>query len=168
MQTALKQFAVDVFYDAPLGTAGKGQALSAYAAVYHLDYGPNYLRNTAPLNPVNGLAPGTSTVNGSGNGWPAYGTGNVVYAQLGYKFPDNLVGTTTFMPYASLQHARYRRLNDPMNYVDVGVNWLLVGHTSKLTVAYQNRPIFTSDGAGKYNRTSDRGAVVAQYQVFFN
>lgn len=168
VQKAMRQFAVDAFYDAPIGAADKGQALSAYAAFYHLDYGPNYLRNTAPLNPVNGLAPGTSTFNGSGNGWPAYGTGNVVYAQLGYKLPDNLVGSTTFMPYASLQHARYQRLTGPMNYYDVGVNWLLVGHTSKLTIAYQNRPIFTPDGTGHFRRSSDRGAVVAQYQVFFN
>lgn len=168
VQTAMRQFAVDAFYDAPIGDAARGQALSAYLAFYHLDYGPNYLRNTAPLNPVNGLAPGTSTFNGAGNGWPAYGTGNVVYAQLGYKLPDNLLGSTTFMPYASLQHARYRRLNDPMNYYDVGLNWLLLGHSSKLTLAYQNRPIFGADGAGKFSRRSDRSAVVAQYQVLFN
>ncbi|WP_165822142.1 hypothetical protein [Hymenobacter edaphi] len=168
VQVAMKQWAVDAYYDAPIGAADKGQALNAYAAFYHLDYGPNYIRNTAPLSPTNGVAPGTSTINNGGNGWPAYGTGNVLYGQLGYKLPDNLLGSTTFMPYVSLEHARYQRLNDPMNYYDVGVNWLLLGHTSKLTVAYQNRPIFTPDGSGKYNRTSDRGAVVAQYQVSFN
>ncbi|RTQ45281.1 hypothetical protein EJV47_25725 [Hymenobacter gummosus] len=165
---AMKQWAVDVFYDAPVGPAAKGQALHAYAAFYHLDYGPNYIRNTAPLSPTNGLAPGTTTLNNGGNGWPAYGTGNVVYGQVGYKLPDNLVGPTTFMPYLSLQHARYERLHDAMNYYDAGVNWLLAGHTSKLTVAYQNRPIFTPAGDGKFRRTSDRGAVVAQYQVSFN
>ncbi|MCC3158411.1 hypothetical protein LJ737_14270 [Hymenobacter sp. 15J16-1T3B] len=168
VQVALKQFAVDAYYDAPVGPADKGQALSAYAAFYHLDYGPNYTRNTAPLSPTNGIAPGTATLNNGGNGWPAYGTGNVLYGQLGYKLPDNLLGSTTFLPYVSVQHARYKRLNDPMNYVDVGLNWLLAGHTSKLTVAYQNRPIFTPDGTGHYNRTSDRSAVVAQYQVSFN
>ncbi|OON68740.1 hypothetical protein [Hymenobacter sp. CRA2] len=168
VQTALKQFAVDAYYDAPIGAADKGQAISAYAAYYHLDYGPNYIRNTAPLNPVNGLASSAAnSLNGSGNGWPAYGTGNVLYGQVGYKLPDNLVGSTTFMPYVSMQHANYERLNDAMNYYDVGVNWLLVGHTSKFTVAYQNRPIFTLDGL-KANRTSSRSAVVAQYQVYFN
>lgn len=165
--TAMKQFAADVFYDAPINKA-KGTAVSAYAAFVHFDFGPNYLRNQSPMNMANGsLQP--KLANGAGNGFPAYGTGNVVYTQVGYKLKDNLVGKTTFMPYASLQHARYERLQKDMNYVDAGVNWLLKGHTSKLTLAYQNRPLYyTNSSTGKCDRDGHRGAVVLQYQVFFN
>ncbi|GAB2959281.1 hypothetical protein GCM10027048_28280 [Hymenobacter coalescens] len=167
LYNALKQFGVDAYYDAPLDTARGAAAISAYASVMHLDFGPNYVRNAAPMNPANGTRT-AQVLNGGGNGWPAYGTGTTFYAQVGYKLKDNLVGSTTFMPYASLQHARYERLHGAMNYYDVGVNWLLAGHTSKLTLAYQNRPIFTLQSDGKAARTSDRSTVVAQYQVFFN
>lgn len=168
---ALKQFAVDVFYDAPLDTMQGAPAISFYAAGMHLDYGPGYVRNNAVMNPAaGGTVPGT-TFNGPGNGWPTYGTGNTFYAQLGYKLRDNLIGTTTFMPYVSWQHSHFKRLADNMNYFDAGVNWLLAGHTSKFTVSYQSRPVFighTTDGTTSYTADSRRGSVVAQYQVFFN
>jgi hypothetical protein len=153
-------FSGDVYYDAPIGA--NGQSISLYGAYTHYDFGYKYLRNTAPLNPVNGSAGGT--ISGGGIGFPAYGTGNVLYVQAGYKFKDNLIGKTTLMPYASLQHAKYKRLNDGMNYIDAGVNWLLAGNVSKLTLAYQNRPVFSADG----NKIDNKSAVVLQYQVLFN
>lgn len=153
--------AADVFYDAPIGT--KGEAVSFYGNFTHYDFGHNYIRNTAPMNPANGNNDAT-VLNGGGNGYPAYGTGNVLYAQVGYKFKENLIGKTTLMPYAAIQHAHYERLNEDMNFYDVGVNWLLAGQTSKLTVSYQNRPIYNTAG----DLTDHKGAIVAQYQVSFN
>lgn len=153
--------AADVYYDAPVGD--KGQSVSLYGSFTHSDYGKNYLRNGGPMNPANGnIDP--AILNGAGTAFPMFGTGEIVYLQAGYKFRDNLIGNTTLMPYASLQYANYERLNDGMAYLDAGVNWLLAGHTSKLTVAYQNRPVY--DAAG--DKISSRGAVVAQYQVSFN
>ena len=55
---------------------------------------------------------------------------------------DDLNGKTTLMPYVSIQQANFDRLNDAMNFYDLGVNWLLPGHTSKLTLSYQNRPVY--------------------------
>ena len=55
-----------------------------------------------------------------------------------------------------------------MNYFDSGVNWLLAGHTSKLTLSYQNRPYYATTSAGLNVVQARRSAVVAQYQVFFN
>jgi hypothetical protein len=94
--------AADVFYDAPIGS--RGEAISFYGNFTHYDFGTNYIRNAAPMNPANG-SNDPSVLNGSGNGFPAYGTGNVLYAQLGYKLKDNLIGTTTLMPYVAIQHA---------------------------------------------------------------
>jgi hypothetical protein len=161
VQTNMVQLSMDAFYDAPIGK--DGQAISAYLNYTNFDFGPNYIRNLGAMNPTTGTT-NTTLLNGSGNNFPMYGTGDVLYAQVGYKFKDNLIGKTTIMPYASIQHANYKRLKAPMNFIDVGVNFLLSGQTSKLTVAYQNRPLFTTDGS----LTGHRGGGIIQYQVYFN
>jgi hypothetical protein len=153
--------AADVYYDAPMGD--KGQAISIYGSVTYSDYGKNYLRNGGPMNPANGNN-NPSVLNGAGTAFPMYGTGTIGYMQAGYKFRDDLIGTTTLMPYISVQYSEYERLHNGMAYIDAGVNWLLAGHTSKFTVSYQNRPVFNTDN----DRIGNKGAVVAQYQVFFN
>lgn len=155
------QLAADVFYDAP--TNKNGEAISLYGNVTHFDFGPNYTRNLGAMNPANGTT-NTAIMNGGGNGYPAFGTGNAVYAQAGYKLKDNLIGKTTLMPYASIHHANYDRLQSGMNYYEAGVNFLLDGQTSKFTLGYQNRPIFSTDGV----QTDRKGALIAQYQVYFN
>lgn len=161
LRSNMAHFSSDVYYDAPFGD--KGQAISLYGNYTHYDFGQNYLRNSGAMNPANGNS-NTSILNGAGNAFPMYGTGNVFYAQLGFKMKDDLIWKTTLMPYFSIQHANYDRLNDAMNFYDLGVNWLLAGHTSKLTLSYQNRPVY--DAAGNLMTLKD--AVVAQYQVFFN
>lgn len=161
VSTNMLQLAADVFYDAPVGE--KGESVSFYGNVTHLDYGTNYTRNLAVMNPSNG-SKNESILNGSGNGFPAYGTGNVVYAQVGYKLKDKLIGNATLMPYASIQSAKYERLNDQMNFFDAGVNLLLAGHTSKVTLAYQSRPIYNSNG----DKIDRLGGGVLQYQIYFN
>ncbi|WP_294821199.1 hypothetical protein [uncultured Flavobacterium sp.] len=153
--------AADAYYDAPIGS--RGAAISIYGSLTFSDYGKNYLRNGGPMNPANGNND-ISVLNGGGTAFPMYGTGTIGYLQAGYKFRDNLIGTTTLMPYASIQYADFERLNDPMPYVDAGVNWLLTGHTSKFTLTYQNRPLYNVTG----NNTGNKTAIVAQYQVFFN
>ncbi|BAV07258.1 hypothetical protein SAMN05421788_102118 [Filimonas lacunae] len=164
VSTDLKHFAVDVYYDAPVNKE-KGSAISAYGTFINFDHGPGYLRNQATMNPATGSNT-PAVINGSGNGYPSFGTGNLLYAQVGYKFNNNLVGNTTFMPYASIQHASYERLDKAMNYWEAGVNWLLKGHTSKLTFTYQNRPIYEQQTAGNATLTGHKGAFVMQYQVF--
>ena len=77
---------------------------------------------------------------------------------------DNLLGKTTLMPYASIQHANYERLKDPMNFTDLGITWLLNGQTSKLTAAYQSRPLYNNAG----QKVDRKGSLIIQYQVYFN
>lgn len=158
IHTDMLHLAADIFYDAPIGS--RGEAISFYGNFTHYDFGTNYIRNAAPMNPANG-SNDASVLNGSGNGFPAYGTGNVMYVQLGYKLKDNLIGNTTLMPYFAIQHAHYERLNKDMSFYDIGINWLLNGQISKFTLSYQNRPIYNTSG----NLTDHKGAFVAQYQV---
>lgn len=166
--TGMRQLALDVYYDAPVGR--KGAALNAYAAFVNFDFGPNYTRNIGVMNPANGNRLPT-VLNGAGNAFPLVGTGNVLYAHLGYKFPNGLLGSFgTLMPYASVQHSRLDRLEEAGNFYDLGLNWLLASHNSKLTLAYQSRPIYsaTAQAPTNYHRTENKGATVLQYQVFFN
>ena len=167
VQTAMKNFAVDVYYDAPIN-AQSGTALSVYAAYTHSDYGPGFIRNGGPMNPATGNSSPT-ILNGAGNAFPMFGTGNIGYVQAGYKLKNNLIGTTTLMPYASLQYAKYERLQQNMAFWDGGVNWFLKGQNSKLTLAYQNRPVYqVVPGNDKANLLERKGAVILQYQVFLN
>lgn len=161
----MKLWSVALFYDAPVDTE-KGTALSAYAGYYNYDYGPNYLRYNGIMNPTNGIVNGP--YGGSqGNSFPMFGTGNVIYTQIGYLFKHDLLGDAgTLMPYASFMSAKYERLSDQMNVMAFGVNWLLKGHASKLTLDYQNRPVFEAQGADLV-KTSNRGQIVLQYQLSF-
>ncbi len=166
VQTDMKNFAVDVYYDAPVSK--DGSSVSAYAVYMNQFYGPGYLRNQATMNPANGTT-STTVINGSGNGYPSFGTGNLLYGQVGYKFKNNFIGTTSLMPYVSLQYAKYDRLNDGMYFWDGGINWFLQGQTSKVTIAYQNRPVFEAAASNsKANITGRKGAIILQYQVFLN
>ena len=157
----LVQLAGDIYYDSPVGT--RGQAVSVYGAITHSDFGKGYLRNGGAMNPANGTSDAT-VLNGGGTAFPMYGTGTVAYIQAGYKLRDNLLGKTTLMPYAALQYADYDRLNNPMVLYDAGVNWLLAGHVAKVTVSYQNRPVYNTAG----NLTEREKAVIVQLQVLFN
>jgi hypothetical protein len=98
-----------------------------------------------------------------------FGTGEVWYAQIGYLMDRNLLGSGNgqLMPYVSLMSADYERLHDQMNVFNVGVNWLLKGHNSKITFDYQNRPIFNANAAGDVVKTSSRGQFILQYQIAF-
>jgi len=167
VRSAMKNFAADIFYDVPLNTA-KGTAISLYAAFLHFDFGPGHIRNQATMNPASGTGNAT-IINGGGNGYPSFGTGNLWYAQLGYKLADNLIGNTTLLPYLSVQYADYDRLAGNMLFWDAGFNWLLKDHTSKITIAYQSRPLFYKNGTDYKARPDGRkGGIVLQYQVLLN
>lgn len=155
-----------LYYDAPLNT-DKGTALSAYAGYYDLDYGRGYLRYNGIMNPADG---GVSlpAAGSQGNAFPMFGTGQVVYAQVGYLMKKDLLGEEngTLMPYASVMSGDFDRLSDRMNVIDVGINWLIKGHTSKFTLDYQNRPYYKLNGTA-LEKDGTRGQVLLQYQVSF-
>jgi hypothetical protein len=71
------------------------------------------------------------------------------------------------MPYATLQSATYDRLDKPMNVFDVGVNWLIKGHNSKITLDYQSRPTYSPSGTDLILDGARKSQVVVQYQILF-
>lgn len=165
---AMTLWSVAAFYDAPVNVQ-KGTALSAYLGYFDYDYGPGYIRNNGIMNPANGLVNASFVPASQGNAYPMFGSGNVFYGQVGYLMKKDLLGegNGTLMPYASILSAKYHRLNKQMNIIDVGVNWFINGHGSKLTLDYQHRPVYRNGTNGEYVQSGSRGQVVLQYQISF-
>lgn len=168
ISTPLQQFGVDLFYDSYINKE-KQNAVTAYAAFMNYDFGPNYIRNAGAMNTANATV-GGSSFNGAGNAFPLIGTGQVVYAQAAYLFRKDLLKSQgTLQPYVSGIYANYEKLKDPMLVYDIGVNWIMSGQNSKLSLDYQSRPIFNTASNGDVTETKSarRGQVVLQYQVMF-
>ncbi len=168
ISTPMKQFAVDVFYDSYLNKE-KQNAITAYAAYLNYDFGPNYIRNAGAMNTANGTI-GTASYNGAGNSAPLVGTGQVVYVQAAYLFKKNLFSKNgTIQPYISGSYAMYQKLKDPVLIYDIGLNWIIAGQNSKISLDYQSRPIFNTEINGDIHETKNarRGQVVLQYQISF-
>ena len=102
-------FALDVFYDAPLG---KG-AVNAYAAYYNFNYGDNFNLGTT------------------------YGTGSSFYTQLGYLLPE-FTTAGRLMPYVTFSNQNFEAFQEAGNNVNLGVNWFINGHNAKITLQYQS------------------------------
>ena len=123
------------------------------------------------MNPANGTTIPNAPANNFGTAFPMFGTGNVIYAQAGYLLTKDLLGegNGTLMPYATLQSSKLDRLDKQMNVWDFGLNWLIKGHTSKITLDYQIRPTYsgTSTDAVLIKDSGTKNQVVIQYQFFF-
>jgi hypothetical protein len=163
-------FSLDAFYDVPVNKE-KGTAFSLYTCYSNYNYGKDFIKVNGPDNPASGSNnPNATLFNKAnyGNAFPYIGTGNVYYIQTGYKFRNNLFGEHgTLQVYGNCQYSNYKRLDAPMYVYDAGVNWLIKGHNSKITLNYQNRPYFTEDLNGDIKQKSRKSEMVVQYQVAF-
>lgn len=161
----LFQLGVDIFVDYALNP-DKKNAVTAYAAYMNYQFGPDYIRNAGVFNVANGVGP-NSTFNGAGNAFPLIGTGHVFYSQFAYKFKDQLLGKQgTLQPYFIHSHAKYQALASPVQVFNIGLNWLIAGQNSKLSLDYQSRPVFNQTATGILADPSlRRGQVVLQYQL---
>ncbi|WP_397362988.1 hypothetical protein [Olleya sp. R77988] len=113
-------FAVDAFYDAPIGD--DGSAITAYAVYQSNDYGKDYLHS-------------------------AYGTGSMIYAHVGYVLGGDKT-KTRYQPYASFGTNSYDAVSDDMTNFGLGVNAYFSGHNSKLTLEYKNQKFGSVDSSG--------------------
>jgi hypothetical protein len=166
-------WAVESFLDMPINREN-GTGVSAYLGYFNTNYGSNYVRTQQQMNPADGsaLPPFNNSVSKGGNGWPMFGTGHVIYSQAGYLFKRDLLGKQgTLQPYVTYQRNSFKALANPANVYDVGINWLMNGHKSKLSLDYQNRPIYDNTSVGdpsgvKPKVSGRRGAVILQYQIY--
>jgi hypothetical protein len=97
-----------------------------------------------------------------------FGTGDIVYGQLGYLMPDKMLGEGhgKLMPYVSVMSADFDRVSSMMNVWSAGINWLIDGHNSKLSLDYQNRPVYSVEGS-TLKEESRKSQLVLQYQILF-
>ena len=158
-------WSVAVFADIPIKQ--NKYAISAYSGYFSTDYGPNYIRNNGIMNPANGNI-NPAVYNGAGNSYPMFGTGSSIYSQLGFRFPNNMLGSLgTLMPYVSHRWSSLDKLSDPFSVYDFGVNWLMDKHMSKLSLNYQLRPVYMSQPTGVIINSGMAGSAWLQYQVAF-
>ena len=154
----------DVFVDLPLNKE-KQNAITSYFAYNYFDLGVNYVRDVGVMNPGTGVN-ANGTFNGSGDAYPMVGTGSTLYFQIGYLMKKELIGKSTLQFFGATQISDFERSNDYMLMYELGFNWLTNGtHNSKVSLNYQDRPIFNSDGFGNLNQPSRKGMIVLQYQV---
>ncbi len=168
----MKHFAIESFLDMPLNKE-KETAISAYLGYFVTNYGTNYLRYNGIMNPANGTtltAANSITGQGTifGNAYPMFGTGRVVYTQLGFLLPASLLKKAgKLMPYASATFAKYDRLGSlSTNTFDVGMNWFILGHKAKVTLDWQNRPTYSLRNNDVISGKR-LNSLTCQYQIFF-
>ncbi|MEM8510058.1 MAG: hypothetical protein AAF717_19655 [Bacteroidota bacterium] len=113
-------FAVDAFYDAPLGQ--DGSAITAYLVYQNNDYGENY--NFGP-----------------------YATGNMVYGHLGYLVAG-AQDKTRLQPYLSYNTISIDAIDDNATRLGIGANIFMTGHHSKFSVEYASAKVGDGDSSG--------------------
>jgi len=155
----------DVFIDKPI-SADKNKVLTFYGAYHILNFGPGYIRNIGVMNPATGTNKNGS-FNGSGDGFPMLGTGNVLYTQLGYVPNKQMFANGGFLQvYGASQIANYARLADKMLMYEAGLNWFVHGNQSeKISINYQSRPIYNANSDGNLITTDRKGMIQVQFQV---
>ncbi len=91
--------------------SSKQDAISAYAGFFNTNYGSNYLRYNGSMNPANGsISPNAIPFRDHthGNSYPMFGTGQVIYTQVGYLLPEKFLNSKSrFMPYLSFTSAKF-------------------------------------------------------------
>ena len=159
---SLKAFAMDLFYEKPIA---KNKSITGYLAYFNYDFGKNFIRNIGINNPASGGLLSESS-NGAGNNAPVIGTGNTVYLQLGYLFPLDAFTNKTFQPYGSFQYSQFKAYDEAVMIYNTGINFYLKGQDSKITLGYENRPVFTLF-ENSYTQSQRKGLWVLQYQIKF-
>jgi hypothetical protein len=118
------------------------------------------------MNTANGLSSTAFQEGNFGNAFPINGTGTTIMAEVGYLMKKDLLGSQgTLQPYAGITYSNFDRLKDPCTLLDVGVNWLIKGHNSKMSFHYQNRPVFNPNNTSDLISQDRKGMFVIQYHI---
>lgn len=107
----------DIFFDQPIGT---DLALTAYGVFYNMNYGEKYVNGTT------------------------FGTGNMVYTQLGLLLPKDIIGDLgRLQPYVGFSYKDFDAYDAKGMQYDLGMNWFIEGHNAKITCQYSSVPQLT-------------------------
>jgi len=164
---------LDVFYNHAVGP--KGYLLNTYVLFQNMNYGQNYLRNIGVFNTSSvignqaqlGAEYANRSVMGAGNVQPTLGTGNILYAQLGLKFPSFENGSS-FMPYLTGTYKSFEAIDSPSLQYDLGLNYFIKKHNAKITLQYSTRPVYKYDSSQSNGITQNglKGQITLQTHVW--
>lgn len=159
-------WSADVLFELPLP---QKSALTVYSAYYNYDYGPNYLWKTIPMGGFASLDPnyqGTDILEQQGGGINqfTFGTGEVVYLNVGYVLPKSIINSDKrLQPFFAMSYKDLEGLEEASLQSDYGVNYLIYGHKVKLTAQYSTRPVYNAE-----RKVGDqRGLFITQMQIKF-
>jgi hypothetical protein len=98
-----------------------------------------------------------------------FGTGNVIHGQFAYVLPKDLLGkdgvSGKLQLYTSATSSRYERFkNQSLTNASVGMNWLMPGNRSKITLDVTNRAAVALTSGGNFT-TERRNTITVQYQI---
>lgn len=155
-----KNFSSEFFLDTPISE--RNDAITIYLGYFHTDFGRDYVRKVG-ANDIADTDGGTS-FNGNGNDVPMIGSGNTLFFQGGYLLPKSEKYAFRIQPNINIQHSKFYGLKDATNIYDLGVNVFFRGHDRKLSLSYQNRPVYDMNT----EVSSRKGMVVLQFQVEIN
>ncbi|WP_431134523.1 hypothetical protein [Psychroserpens mesophilus] len=113
-------FAIDAFYDAPLGEGGA--AITAYLLSQFNNYGEDFTLGST------------------------YETGSLIHAHLGYVFASE--SKTKFQPYVQFDNRQIDAIDNQATSFGIGANAYFSGHNSKLTLEYFNTKYGDNDATG--------------------
>lgn len=154
---------VDAFADLPIGNKEKNMALTAYCVLYNYNFGPDYIRTTGIMN-TGSIDPnylGTKAQEGPGNARYLLGTGKVWYTQAGIMLPKTISKKVRVQPIAAYTLKDLDALDEKGHYYDIGSNFYIDGHNSKITLQYSSRPLYNN------NRVFTRaGEWQMQFQIY--
>ena len=151
-----RSFAADLFYEHPVY---QKTTITLYAAYFNHDLGPDFIRQVGANNPAETHA-GSGFLNGKGNSALVTGTGQIYFLQGAILKSFQSRG---FQLYGSCAHADMQALSKRLVHWETGINYLIDGHRSKLTLGYQNWPLVKK--VGDRTSTEDRGhSIILQYQ----
>jgi len=127
----VQHFAADIFYEQPFTNRS---AVTFYLAGYLFDYGPGFTQTF-----------GIQDLYQNGISEIQYGTGNAAFLQAAYLLPtQHLAKRTQFFYEGTLRN--YEGADKEVYHHNLGMNYFIVGHKLKLTLQYENRPVFYSGG----------------------
>ena len=92
------------------------------------------------------------------------GTGSTFCLLGGYLFGKSEKFAPRVQPNFGIQYSKFDGLKDPMIAYDLGVNLFLKGHSNKLSLCYQNRPVYNL----QKEVDSRKGVFIVQYHIVLN
>jgi hypothetical protein len=117
------------------------------------------------INPATG-ANATNSLGGSGNGFPALGTGDCLYGQLAFLKKRDKDGRMV-QAYVTSQLVNYKVFSRWMAIYDVGLNYMPKGNQNiKYSLDYQSRPEI-QNGLVDNKTIGRKGMIVFQTQLAF-